>query len=98
MIASLTPLPVIGVPILTKSLSGVDSMHSILQMPNGVPVATVAIGGGLNAGLLAAQILGIHDASINKQVLVYRQSLHDQVIAKDQNLVELGASTYLSKM
>ena len=58
MIASLTTIPVIGVPIQSKSLAGVDSMHSILQMPGGIPVATVAIGGGLNAGLLAAQILG----------------------------------------
>ena len=56
MIASLTLLPVIGVPIQSKSLSGIDSLHSIVQMPNGIPVATVAIGGGLNAGLLAAQM------------------------------------------
>ena len=59
MVASLTTLPVIGVPVRSRSLSGVDSLHSIVQMPGGIPVATVAIGGGLNAGLLAAQILAL---------------------------------------
>jgi 5-(carboxyamino)imidazole ribonucleotide mutase len=63
MVASLTTLPVIGVPVQSRALSGVDSLHSIVQMPGGIPVATVAIGGGLNAGLLAAQILAISDSS-----------------------------------
>ncbi len=98
MIASLTTLPVIGVPVQSKCLSGVDSMHSILQMPGGVPVATVAIGGGLNAGLLAAQILGTSNSKVQKQIFAYRQSLHDQVITKDAKLVDLGASTYLSQI
>ena len=63
MVAALTTLPVIGVPVQSRALSGVDSLHSIVQMPGGIPVATVAIGGGLNAGLLAAQILAVTDAS-----------------------------------
>ena len=98
MIASLTPIPVIGVPVLSKSLSGVDSMHSILQMPGGVPVATVAIGGGLNAGLLAAQILGIADPQIQKKVSIYRTELHDQIIDKDNLLTKIGSKKYLSQM
>ena len=98
MIASLTTIPVIGVPVKSKSLSGVDSMHSILQMPGGVPVATVAIGGGLNAGLLAAQIIGTYNSKVHEKVLAYRQSLHNQVVTKDKKMQELGASAYLSQM
>ena len=98
MIASLTNLPVIGVPIQSKALSGVDSMHSILQMPGGVPVATVAIGGGLNAGLLAAQILGTSNKSLSEKVSKYKQNLHNEVVSKDNSLMELGAELYLSKM
>ena len=98
MVASLTTIPVIGVPIQSKSLNGIDSMHSILQMPGGIPVATVAIGGGLNAGLLAAQILGTSHSTIHDQVSAYRKSLHDQVINKDKKLVELGANDYLSQI
>ena len=98
MIASLTSIPVIGVPIQSKALNGVDSMHSILQMPGGIPVATVAIGGGLNAGLLAAQILGTANQYIYQKVSAYRESLHDQVITKDKKLVDLGAKSYLSQM
>ena len=98
MIASLTPIPVIGVPVKSKSLSGVDSMYSILQMPNGVPVATVAIGGGLNAGLLAAQILGTSNKLIKDKVLEYRKQLHNSVIKKDKLLGEIGSSSYLLRM
>ena len=98
MIASLTTIPVIGVPVVSKALNGIDSMHSILQMPAGIPVATVAIGGGLNAGLLAAQILGIYHSTIYEQVSAYRKSLHDQVINKDKKLAELGPENYLSQM
>ncbi len=98
MMASLTSLPVIGVPVQSKTLSGIDSVHSILQMPGGVPVATVAIGGGLNAGLLAAQILGISDPKIHEKVSIYRKTLHDEVIAKDERLVQLGATKYLEQM
>lgn len=98
MIASLTTIPVIGVPIQSKALSGVDSMHSILQMPGGIPVATVAIGGGLNAGLLAAQMLAIENEEIEKQISAYRNSLHDQVTSKDKLLKEIGSTIYLEKM
>ena len=98
MIASITTLPVIGVPVKSKTLSGVDSMYSILQMPGGIPVATVAIGGGLNAGLLAAQILGIYNSEINKKVSDYKQTLHDDVVEKDKILLQIGAKEYLSQM
>ncbi len=97
MIASLTTIPVIGVPVQSKFLSGVDSMYSILQMPGGIPVATVAIGGGLNAGLLAAQILGTYNSEIFKKVSTYRQSLHDQIVKKDRKLIKLGANAYLAQ-
>jgi len=98
MIASLTAIPVIGVPVQSKALNGVDSMYSILQMPGGIPVATVAIGGGLNAGLLAAQILATANSNIYEQVTAYRQSLHQEVITKDKKLVDLGVKNYMSQM
>ena len=75
MVASLTILPVIGVPIQSKALSGVDSLHSIVQMPHGVPVATMAIGGAKNAGLLAVQILAISDPELTKKLEAYNESL-----------------------
>jgi 5-(carboxyamino)imidazole ribonucleotide mutase len=98
MVAALTPLPVIGVPVQSKALSGVDSLHSIVQMPAGIPVATVAIGNGLNAGLLAVQILATADAALLSAVEAYRQELHDQVVAKDQRLQTLGSAEYLRQM
>jgi 5-(carboxyamino)imidazole ribonucleotide mutase len=98
MVASLTTLPVIGVPVQSKALSGVDSLHSIVQMPAGIPVATVAIGGGLNAGLLAARILATADGVLAARLAAYSVSLHDQVVAKDQRLRELGAAAYLQGM
>ncbi len=98
MIAALTTLPVIGVPVRSKALSGVDSMHSILQMPAGIPVATVAIEGGLNAGLLAIQILAINDSNLNEKLLEYRAGLHDLVVNKDKILKEIGTETYLERM
>ena len=98
MVASLTTLPVIGVPVRSRALSGVDSLHSIVQMPAGIPVATVAIGGGLNAGLLAARILATADAKLSERLAAYSADLHDQVVAKDQRLRELGATTYLEGM
>ena len=98
MVASLTILPVIGVPVQSRALSGVDSLHSIVQMPAGIPVATVAIGNGANAGLLAAQILATANPALALQVAAYRQQLHDQVVAKDGRLVELGAAAYLAQM
>lgn len=98
MVASLTTLPVIGVPVKSRALSGVDSLHSIVQMPGGIPVATVAIGGGLNAGLLAAQILAVADAGLAARLELYRQTLHDTVVAKDARLVDLGSTAYLERM
>ena len=98
MVASLTTLPVIGVPVQSRALSGVDSLHSIVQMPGGIPVATVAIGGGLNAGLLAAKILAIHDSSLSERLEAYRQQLNDMVVGKDARLKDLGADAYLDSM
>ena len=98
MIASLTTLPVIGVPVKSKVLSGIDSMYSILQMPSGIPVATVAIEGGLNAGLLATQILAINNTELTNKLKIYRSELHDLVVKKDERLKEIGAKTYLEKM
>ncbi len=97
MIASITVIPVIGVPIQSKALSGVDSLHSIVQMPNGIPVGTVAIGGGVNAGLLAVQILANTDSDLKAKIVNYRQYIHDKVIEKDTKLIELGASKYLEE-
>ena len=75
MVAAISPLPVIGVPVKTSTLSGKDSLLSIVQMPGGVPVATVAINGAKNAGILAAQILGIADARIQQQVIRYKEEM-----------------------
>ncbi len=98
MVASLTTLPVIGVPVQSRALSGVDSLHSIVQMPGGIPVATVAIGGGLNAGLLAAQILAVEGGALADRLEMYRQTLHDTVVAKDSRLMQLGSQDYLNQM
>jgi 5-(carboxyamino)imidazole ribonucleotide mutase len=75
MVASYSPLPVIGVPVESKSLKGLDSLLSIVQMPSGVPVATVAIGGGQNAGLLAVSIIGSGDEAIQKEILKFKKDL-----------------------
>jgi len=98
MVAALTLLPVIGVPVQSRALSGVDSLHSIVQMPAGIPVATVAIGNGANAGLLAAQILALADADLAQRLAAHRRSLHDQVRAKDERLQQLGSDAYLQIM
>jgi 5-(carboxyamino)imidazole ribonucleotide mutase len=97
MVASLTPLPVIGVPIPTRNLQGVDSLYSIVQMPAGIPVATVAIGNAKNAGLLAVQILATHQPEILEKVQSYRQSLLDMVMGKQAKLEELGYQQYLQQ-
>ncbi|MCY7367279.1 MAG: 5-(carboxyamino)imidazole ribonucleotide mutase [Chamaesiphon sp.] len=95
MVASLTPLPVIGVPIQTKALQGVDSLYSIVQMPAGIPVATVSIGNATNAGLLAIQILATHNPSLLAKVVAYRQSLKEMVLAKQAKLAAVGYGNYL---
>lgn len=98
MVASLTPLPVIGVPVTTRQLQGVDSLYSIVQMPRGIPVATVAIGNAQNAGLLAIQILGTSDKKIQGQIEEYRQNLAQTVLDKQKQLDKLGYQAYLAKM
>ncbi|MGL4651998.1 5-(carboxyamino)imidazole ribonucleotide mutase [Cetobacterium sp.] len=80
MVASLTDLPVIGVPIESKTLKGIDSLLSIVQMPGGVPVATVAIGGAKNAGLLAVKILAIKDSELAKKVTSYRENMERMIL------------------
>jgi 5-(carboxyamino)imidazole ribonucleotide mutase len=82
MLASITPLPVIGVPVKSKTLDGQDSLLSIVQMPGGVPVATVAINGAKNAGILAAQIIGTHDISVRERVIAYKAQLAEEVMEK----------------
>ncbi|MGB3532235.1 MAG: 5-(carboxyamino)imidazole ribonucleotide mutase [Microcoleaceae cyanobacterium] len=98
MVAALTPLPVIGVPVSTRHLQGVDSMYSIVQMPGGIPVATVAIGNAKNAGLLAVQILATHQPELLQQVQAYRHSLTESVLEKQQRLEQLGSTAYLQQM
>jgi 5-(carboxyamino)imidazole ribonucleotide mutase len=82
VIASMTPLPVIGLPIMSKSLNGLDSLLSIVQMPKGIPVATVAINGGTNAGLLALQIIGVADLSVRKAMTEYKETMKNEVVEK----------------
>jgi 5-(carboxyamino)imidazole ribonucleotide mutase len=98
MVASLTPLPVIGVPVATRHLQGVDSLYSIVQMPRGIPVATVAIGNAQNAGLLAVQMLAADRPQLLAQVQQYRQTLADSVDAKQTQLEQLGSAAYLEGM
>ena len=98
MIASITTLPVVGVPILTKALGGVDSLYSIVQMPPGIPVATVAINGATNAGILAASILSIQNEEIAQKLKEYKESLVDMVNGKIDKLEQVGYEKYLSDM
>jgi 5-(carboxyamino)imidazole ribonucleotide mutase len=86
MVAAMTPLPVIGVPVPLKHLDGMDSLLSIVQMPAGVPVATVSIGGARNAGLLAVRILAVADAALRNQILAFQKELAESVLAKDSAL------------
>ena len=97
MVAALTSLPVIGVPVASRALSGLDSLYSIVQMPAGIPVATVAIGNATNAGLLALQILAIADPQLRQALNTYRQELRAMVETKDQRLQELGSALYLAE-
>jgi len=85
------------VPVVTRTLQGLDSLYSIVQMPAGIPVATVAIGNAKNAGLLAVQILAIGNADLLEQVIAYRQSLSDSVLEKQSNLQRLGYQDYLGQ-
>tara|TARA_Y100001978_G_scaffold189930_1_gene192633 strand:- start:202 stop:672 length:471 start_codon:yes stop_codon:yes gene_type:complete len=90
MLASLTTIPVIGVPVESKFLKGIDSLLSIVQMPAGVPVATVAINGSKNAGLLAAQILALNDPELNIKLKAFRQNIHKEVTIKNENIKTNG--------
>ena len=95
MIASLTNIPVIGVPVESKTLKGIDSLLSIVQMPPGIPVATVAINGAENAGLLAVQICSLFDENKKEEYLTYKRNLHKSVRTKNMNLSRLGIKKYL---
>ena|SRR5579872_1972708 len=97
MTASLTPLPVIGVPIKTKNMDGLDSLLSIVQMPPGIPVATVAINGAKNAGLLAAKIIGASDKTVQNELKKYTENLEDSVLKKVEKLNEVGFKKYLEE-
>jgi 5-(carboxyamino)imidazole ribonucleotide mutase len=97
MTASLTPLPVIGVPIKTKNMDGLDSLLSIVQMPPGIPVATVAINGAKNAGLLAAKIIGLSDKTVQNKLVEYTKNLEDSVMQKVEKLDEAGFKKYLEE-
>ncbi len=97
VLAAYTSLPVIGVPIYTSSLGGVDSLYSIVQMPAGIPVATVAINGARNAGILAAQIIGVKDAETRKRVEEFKRNLAIKVEKKDKLLEELGYQEYIKR-
>lgn len=98
MVASLTPLPVVGVPVPSRHLQGVDSLYSIVQMPAGIPVATVAIGNAKNAGLLAVQILATHQPDLLERVQQYRKSLAESVLDKQAQLDASGYQQYLAQM
>ena len=94
MCAAIFPMPVIGIPMHTSSLGGRDSLYSIVQMPSGIPVATVAINGGVNAGLLAAKILAVSDAALLQRLKEYAAELKEQVQGKDERLQECGYENY----
>ena len=94
MCAALFPMPVIGIPMKTSDLGGVDSLYSIVQMPSGIPVATVAIGGGKNAGILAAKILAVSDAELLAKLKEYSEEMKAGVEAKDAKLQEVGYKNY----
>ena len=98
MCAAIFPLPVIGIPMKTSDLGGVDSLYSIVQMPSGIPVATVAINGGANAGILAAKILAASDPSLLKKVKDYSVRLKEDVEQKAERLQELGFKAYMEQM
>lgn len=95
MVASHTVLPVVGVPIQSKAFQGLDSLLSIVQMPAGVPVATVGVNAGRNAGLLAARILAVGDAGLADQLAAFARTLSDDVLAKAARLERLGSAAYL---
>lgn len=95
VIAALTPLPVIAVPLSGSPLGGVDALYAMVQMPKGIPVATVAVDGAFNAGVLAAQIIGIKDPLVREKVIAYKKELAQQVKEKNERLQKIGYAQYL---
>jgi len=95
VVAAHTALPVIGVPIMNKTTAGVDALFATVQMPPGIPVATVAINGAKNAGILAAQIIGTGDSDILKNVRMFKEKMAKDIVAKDGELQEKGFKKYL---
>lgn len=98
MCAAIFPMPVIGIPMKTSDLGGVDSLYSIVQMPTGIPVATVAINGAANAGILAAKMLATSDPALLERLKAYSEKLKNQVVAKADKLEEIGYEEYLKQM
>ncbi len=98
MCAALFPMPVVGIPMKTSDLGGVDSLYSIVQMPSGIPVATVAINGGANAGILAAKILATSDAELIAKLKSYSEEMKNDVVKKADKLESIGYKEYLSQM
>ena len=98
MCAAIFPMPVIGIPMHTTSLGGRDSLYSIVQMPSGIPVATVAINGAANAAILAAKMLSISDKELREKLANYKEELKDQVVAKDEKLGKIGYEAYIKQM
>ena len=94
MCAALFPMPVIGIPMKTSDLGGVDSLYSIVQMPSGIPVATVAINGGLNAGILAAKILATSDEKLLEKLEAYSEEMKQSVVEKAEKLDKVGYKNY----
>jgi len=97
MVASLTHLPVIGVPVKSANLSGLDSLYSIVQMPPGVPVACMAINGARNAGIYAAQLLALAEPEISKKIIQFKLAMEDDVLRKTSELESKGYQDYLNK-
>ena len=98
MCAAIFPMPVIGIPMHTTSLGGRDSLYSIVQMPSGIPVATVAINGAANAAILAAKMLSISDKELRDKLASYKTELQEQVVAKDEKLGKIGYEAYIKQM
>jgi 5-(carboxyamino)imidazole ribonucleotide mutase len=97
VLAAFTPLPLIGVPMLTSSLSGADSLYSMVQMPNGVPVAVVALNGATNAGILAAQMIGTGDLKVREAIVQYKEEMKENVNKQAEKLERLGYAAYLAE-
>ena len=98
MCAAIFPMPVIGIPMSGKNLEGMDALYSIVQMPPGIPVATVAIDGGMNAAILAAKMLATSDPELLERLKAYSEKLKNQVVAKADKLEEIGYEEYLKQM